>query len=187
MEIVGRVVIVTGGASAVYGSDAVTGVVNFVLNKKFDGFKADINTGISTYLWVLTNRKEKRRKGRVQLIDARNHWVPMEKSLGNKRRRIGDPSDKSKDPDYIGDITKLHGRFEEGASRWVLFDKDGKVVTVTPNAPTGNTPAGSSRRSTRARSSSPAMAPGTGRRSTPPTWSSPGPTARVASAAWSRS
>ena len=47
--LVSRVDIVTGGASAVYGSDAVTGVVNFVLNKKFDGFKADINTGISNY------------------------------------------------------------------------------------------------------------------------------------------
>jgi iron complex outermembrane receptor protein len=47
--LVSSVDIVTGGASAVYGSDAVTGVVNFVLNKKFTGFKADINTGISTY------------------------------------------------------------------------------------------------------------------------------------------
>src|SRR5471032_1483915 len=47
--LISRVDITTGGASAVYGSDAVTGVVNFVLNKKFDGFKADINTGISTY------------------------------------------------------------------------------------------------------------------------------------------
>lgn len=100
------------------------------------------NTGISTYIWVLSNHKEAHRKGKVQLIDARNHWVPMEKSLGNKRRRIGDPSDKPKDPDYIGDITGLHGRFEEGASRWVLFDKDGKVVTVTPNAPTGDAPEG---------------------------------------------
>jgi outer membrane receptor protein involved in Fe transport len=44
-----RVDVVTGGASAVYGSDAVTGVVNFILDKKFTGFKADINTGISTY------------------------------------------------------------------------------------------------------------------------------------------
>src|SRR6266404_1466334 len=50
------------------------------------------NTGISTYVWVLTNRKEKTRKGKVQLIDARGFWVQMEKSLGNKRRRIGDPS-----------------------------------------------------------------------------------------------
>lgn len=98
------------------------------------------NTGISTYIWVLTNRKE-HRKGTVQLIDARNHWVPMEKSLGNKRRRIGDPSDKPKDPDYIGDITSLHGQFDkEGASRWVLFDKDGKVVTVTTNAPADAAP-----------------------------------------------
>ncbi len=100
------------------------------------------NTGISTYIWVLSNRKEAHRKGKVQLIDARNHWVPMEKSLGNKRRRIGDPSDKPKDPDYIGDITGLHGRFEEGASRWVLFDKDGKVVTVAASAPTGDAPEG---------------------------------------------
>ena len=96
------------------------------------------NTGISTYIWVLTNHKEAHRKGKVQLIDARNHWVPMEKSLGNKRRRIGDPSDKHKDPDYIGDITGLHGQFQEGASRWVLFDKDGKVVNVASVAPTGD-------------------------------------------------
>ncbi|HEY1876903.1 MAG TPA: TonB-dependent receptor plug domain-containing protein, partial [Rhizomicrobium sp.] len=47
--LISRVDIVTGGASAVYGSDAVTGVVNFVLDKKFVGLKADINTGISTY------------------------------------------------------------------------------------------------------------------------------------------
>ena len=47
--LVSRVDVVTGGASAVYGSDAVTGVVNFILDKKFTGFKADINTGISNY------------------------------------------------------------------------------------------------------------------------------------------
>lgn len=100
------------------------------------------NTGISTYIWVLTNHKETNRKGKVQLIDARNHWVQMEKSLGNKRRRIGDPSDKAKDSDHIGDITGLHGNFENGASRWVLFDKDNKVVTVAHVAPTGDAPEG---------------------------------------------
>jgi outer membrane receptor protein involved in Fe transport len=47
--LISRVDVVTGGASAVYGSDAVTGVVNFVLNKKFEGVKFDINTGLSTY------------------------------------------------------------------------------------------------------------------------------------------
>jgi type I restriction enzyme M protein len=75
------------------------------------------NTGISTYLWVLTNRKEKPRKGKVQLIDARPFWVQMEKSLGNKRRRIGDPSDKEKDPDHIGDLTKIFGGFRDGETR----------------------------------------------------------------------
>jgi len=47
--LVSRVDVVTGGASAVYGSDAVTGVVNFVLDKKFTGLKTDINAGLSTY------------------------------------------------------------------------------------------------------------------------------------------
>jgi type I restriction enzyme M protein len=75
------------------------------------------NTGISTYLWVLTNRKESPRKGKVQLIDARPFWVQMEKSLGNKRRRIGDPSDKTKDPDQIGELTKIFGKFKHGETR----------------------------------------------------------------------
>jgi type I restriction enzyme M protein len=75
------------------------------------------NTGISTYLWVLSNRKEKKRKGKVQLIDARQFWVPMEKSLGNKRRRIGDPSDKERDPDHIGELTKIFGDFRDGQTR----------------------------------------------------------------------
>jgi iron complex outermembrane recepter protein len=47
--LVSRVDVVTGGASAVYGSDAVTGVVNFILDKKFEGLKFDANAGISTY------------------------------------------------------------------------------------------------------------------------------------------
>ncbi|MBX3417880.1 MAG: SAM-dependent DNA methyltransferase [Pirellulaceae bacterium] len=81
------------------------------------------NTGISTYLWVLTNRKEKPRKGKVQLIDARQFWVQMEKSLGNKRRRIGDPADKAKDPDHIGDLTKIFGNFQDGETR-VFTEED---------------------------------------------------------------
>jgi type I restriction enzyme M protein len=75
------------------------------------------NTGISTYLWVLTNRKEEHRKRKVQLIDARQMWVQMEKSLGNKRRRIGDPAENEKDPNHIGDITTLRGDFKDGEQR----------------------------------------------------------------------
>ncbi len=53
------------------------------------------NTGIPTYVWVLTNRKPNGRKNKVQLIDATAVWTPMRKSLGDKRREIT--------PEQIGD------------------------------------------------------------------------------------
>jgi type I restriction enzyme M protein len=89
------------------------------------------NTGISTYLWVLTNRKEKERKGKIQLLDARNFWVQMEKSLGNKRRRIGDPSDKERDPDHIAEITKTFGNFKDGEARKFKIDGEEKSLVVS--------------------------------------------------------
>ncbi len=46
------------------------------------------NTGINTYVWFLSNRKEEKRKGKVQLIDARTFFKKMRKSLGNKRNEI---------------------------------------------------------------------------------------------------
>jgi len=100
-------------------------IASFIWNIESDWLEAIValpeqlfyNTGISTYLWVLTNRKEKPRKGKVQLIDARQFWVQMEKSLGNKRRRIGDPADKEKDPDHIGELTKIFGQFKDGQTR----------------------------------------------------------------------
>lgn len=75
------------------------------------------NTGISTYIWVLTNRKEPRRKGKVQLIDARRYYVKMPKSLGNKRNKLGDPADRASEPDHVGDITRLLGNFKDGETR----------------------------------------------------------------------
>jgi len=51
------------------------------------------NTGIATYVWVLTNRKAPKRRGKVLLIDATSFWVPMPKSLGDKRRRV--PSERA--------------------------------------------------------------------------------------------
>ncbi len=63
------------------------------------------NTGIATYVWVLTNRKAPERKGKVQLIDATSFWVPMRKSLGDKRREI--PRDKA------GTILELLRDFKE--------------------------------------------------------------------------
>ncbi len=75
------------------------------------------NTGISTYIWVLSNRKQRRRKGKVQLIDARRLFVKMAKSLGNKRHKIGDPNDRASEPDQLGEITRLFGKFKDGATR----------------------------------------------------------------------
>ena len=75
------------------------------------------NTGISTFIWILTNRKEPRRKGKIQLIDARRLFVKMTKSLGNKRNKLGDPVDHAIEPDQVGDITCLVGNFKDGETR----------------------------------------------------------------------
>ena len=63
------------------------------------------NTGISTYVWIVSNRKPAARKGKVQLIDASGFWQKMRKSLGSKRKDLS--------PEHIDDITRLFGRFEE--------------------------------------------------------------------------
>ncbi len=63
------------------------------------------NTGISTYIWIVSNRKPEARKGKVQLIDASNFWQKMRKNLGSKRKELS--------ADHIEDITRLFGDFEE--------------------------------------------------------------------------
>src|SRR3954470_1263612 len=64
------------------------------------------NTGISTYFWIVTNRKRNERRGKVQLVDARDCFVKMRKSLGEKRKEIS--------AEQIDDITRLYGEFVEG-------------------------------------------------------------------------
>ena len=73
------------------------------------------NTGISTYIWVLTNCKEPQRQGKVQLIDGRRFFVKMRKSLGNKRNELSQ--------EQIDDLTCIHGSFEDGETR-DLSDED---------------------------------------------------------------
>jgi len=63
------------------------------------------NTGISTYVWIVCNHKEPKRKGKVQLIDASGFWQKMRKSLGSKRKELG--------PEHIEDITKMFGDFKD--------------------------------------------------------------------------
>lgn len=78
------------------------------------------NTGIATYVWVLTNRKAPARRGKVQLIDATSFWVPMRKSLGDKRREI--PLERAQD------IVTLVADFRDGDTR--IVKKDGKEEEV---------------------------------------------------------
>ncbi len=87
------------------------------------------NTPISTYIWILSNRKEPWRKGKVQLIDARNFWEQMDKSLGKKRRRIGDPAEVNQRDD-IGEISLLHYEPGHDEARDFTFRKDGCPLTI---------------------------------------------------------
>lgn len=63
------------------------------------------NTGIATYIWILSNHKQAERKGMVQLIDGTQHFSKMRKSLGSKRQFITD--------EQIDELVRLYGRFEE--------------------------------------------------------------------------
>ncbi|MDY0270760.1 type I restriction-modification system subunit M [Trichloromonas sp.] len=75
------------------------------------------NTGISTYVWICSNRKPDHRKGLVQLIDASSFWQKMRKSLGSKRKEMNQ--------EQIDEVTRIFGEFTEARLATVL-DADGK-------------------------------------------------------------
>lgn len=77
------------------------------------------NTGISTYIWILTNRKPEHRRGKVQLIDASSMWQKMRKSLGSKRKELSE--------DHIAQITKLFGECQEVTTK----DASGSDVPIS--------------------------------------------------------
>lgn len=86
------------------------------------------NTGISTYIWILTNRKVTQRKGKIQLIDARNFWNKMPKSLGNKRHLLGDVfNEERKEYPHIQQITRIYGEFQD--NQIFTTECDGKPWT----------------------------------------------------------
>ena len=103
------------------------------------------NTGIFTYIWIVTNKKADHRKGKVQLINATDAFVPMKKSLNNKRKLISDS--------HIDEITRLYTAFEEGPNV-KIFDneffgyfqvtveqperKNGRIVTDKQGKPKPN-------------------------------------------------
>ena len=79
------------------------------------------NTGILTYVWVLTNRKLHDRKGKIQLIDATKSFIKMRRSLGNKRHEIGDGQEGK--PDQIAEVSRLYGNFRQ-RKRVKIFDNE---------------------------------------------------------------
>jgi len=85
------------------------------------------NTGISTYLWIITNRKSPQRKGKVQLIDATAMSEKMRRSLGNKRNQITAAQ--------IDDITRLFGEMAEGENSKVFDNEDFGYWRITVERP----------------------------------------------------
>jgi|GEM_PF-421329 len=90
------------------------------------------NTGIGTYVWIVTNRKEERRKGKIQLLDAREFYVPLRRSLGDKRRKIGEQEDGR---DQLSEIVRLYGRLEDGDTVKLFDNSDFGYTRVTVERP----------------------------------------------------
>ena len=90
------------------------------------------NTGIGTYIWVVTNCKPPERQGKIQLLDARGSWTvggsqDSKRSLGSKRRHISD--------DQINRIVQLYGRLEEGEHSKIFDNEDFGYTRVTVERP----------------------------------------------------
>jgi type I restriction enzyme M protein len=85
------------------------------------------NTGISTYFWVLTNRKSPERRGMIQLVDARELWTKMRRSLGEKRKTMNDAQ--------IAEITRLCSEFREGERCKIFRNEDFGYRRITVERP----------------------------------------------------
>jgi type I restriction enzyme M protein len=85
------------------------------------------NTGISTYFWIVTNRKKPERRGRVQLLDTRELYTKMRKGLGEKRKEIS--------ADQIAEIVRIYGAFEENERVKILPNEDFGFQRITVERP----------------------------------------------------
>jgi type I restriction enzyme M protein len=85
------------------------------------------NTGISTYLWIVTNRKARQRRGKIQMIDATGSFQKMRKSLGNKRNEISQT--------HIEEIVRLYGNYKEGENVKIFDNEDFGYRRITVERP----------------------------------------------------
>lgn len=85
------------------------------------------NTGIFTYIWIVTNRKHPQRRGKVQLVNAVGFYEKMPKSLGNKRNYITE--------EQIAEITRIYGDFKEGEYCKIFDNADFGYSRITVERP----------------------------------------------------
>ena len=85
------------------------------------------NTGISTYIWLLSNRKNRNRKGKVQLINGVSYFQKMRKSLGDKRKELSDS--------HIHELTRLYHDFQEGPDSKIFRNEDFGFRRITVERP----------------------------------------------------
>ena len=85
------------------------------------------NTGIASYVWLVSNRKAPERRGLVQLIDARDLWAKMRKSLGEKRRFLTH--------EQIAEITRIHGSLEQSDRSKLVPNEQFGYRTITVERP----------------------------------------------------
>lgn len=126
-----RVAIIFNG-SPLFTGDAGSGESNIrkwiIENDMLEGIIAmptDLfyNTGIATYIWVLTNRKSKEREGKIQLVNGVDFYKPMRKSLGNKRKEISS--------EQIEEIKRIYAEFKEGEYCRIFDNEDFGFRKVT--------------------------------------------------------
>jgi type I restriction enzyme M protein len=85
------------------------------------------NTGISTYIWLVTNRKAPERRGKVQLINGVEYFQKMRKSLGDKRKELSN--------DHIDQLTRLYADFIEGPEVKIFDNEDFGFNRITVDRP----------------------------------------------------
>ncbi|MGU9962647.1 MAG: type I restriction-modification system subunit M [Candidatus Halichondribacter symbioticus] len=85
------------------------------------------NTPINTYIWLISNKKKPERQGKIQLIDATEHYEKMRKSLGNKRKYLGDGENGV--PRHIREITQIYGDFIHDQTSNMTADKTPRICS----------------------------------------------------------
>lgn len=130
-----RIAIIFNG-SPLFTGDAGSGESNIrkwiIENDMLEGIIAlptDMfyNTGISTYIWVITNRKAENRKGKIQLVNATDLYVPMRKSLGNKRKEISS--------EQIQEIKAIYESFESSENCKIFKNEEFGYRKITIERP----------------------------------------------------